>query len=581
LRSARAVGLLLQALRRIVPTTTLGIVLAYLTLVPLGMLIYSSFKPTGLPQDPGFSLANYRTVYGDPATYRLLRTSLIFAASSTVVSVIIASALAYLVERTDMLFARVIRTLTIVPLAVPHVLFAIAWVLLAGPQIGLINGLLREVIGGKSGPLNVYSLPGMIVVQAMAVVPTAFLILSPALRNLSPTMEEAALGSGARPWRVLARVILPAIGPALLAAATFLFIIALLVFDIPGVLGLPVGIFVLSSTIYNNASPSYGLPDYGDISALAVGFLLILVVLSVIYHAQTRQAQRFATVSGRGWRPARFELGRWRRIAGVICLVYVFVSLVAPVLMLAWMSVEPYYSGVSSSLFTKLTLGNYRSIFGNSTVRGSAWHSLVLMLVTATAVTLISALTSWVVVRSKAYGRRVLDNLAFVPLAMPSMMIGLTLVYVYLAIHVLPIYGTIWIIAIAMITAYLALGTRITNVALLQIDPELEDAAAASGAAWGRRFRRITLPMLRPALFAVWIWVAARAVSELSAALILQGTNNGVIATVIWTDWANGQATLTAALGVCLIVAVLILVLLWDRAANRGQRGDKARSTHA
>jgi iron(III) transport system permease protein len=563
-------------LKAVLPTGGLGIVLAYLTLFPIGLLVYSSFKPTGLPLDPGFTLGNYTAVYGDTATYTLLLTSLEFAVGSTILALVIATTLAYLVERTDMLAARAIKMLTIVPLAIPPVLFAIAWALLAGPQIGLINGILREIVGGTTGPLNVYSLPGMIIVQAMAVVPTAFLIVGPALRNLSPSMEEAALASGARPRVMLFRVILPALGPALLASATFLFIIALLVFDVPGVLGLPGGIFVLSSAIYNDAAPSYGTPEYGQISALAVGFLLILLVLSAVYHRQTRQAQRYATVSGRGWHKARFELGRWRRVAGVLCLLYVAVSFVAPIITLIWMSLVPYYSGFSSSLFSRLTFSSYSAIFHNQTVRSAAENSLLLMVVTATAVTLLSALTSWVSVRSRAVGRRIIDNLAFLPLAIPSMMVGLTLIFVYLTVHFIPVYGTIWIIAIALITAYLAFGTRITNIALMQIDPELEEAAAASGAGWGRKFRTVTLPLMGPALFAVWIWVAARAVSELSAALILQGTSNGVMATVIWTDWANGQATQTAALGVCLVVAILILVLLWDRAANRNTLRDRS-----
>lgn len=220
-----------------------------------------------------------------------------------------------------------------------------------------------------------------------------------------------------------------------------------------------------------------------------------------------------------------------------------------------------------------MTLANHKALLSDGAIGQAALNSVMVAVIAATAVTVLSALISWYVVRSNGPGRRTFDLVAFLPLAIPNVMIGLALIYVYLTIDFIPVYGTIAILAIAYTTTYLSFGTRVTNGVLLQFSKDLEEAAQTSGARWSTVFRAITLPMMKPALVGVWVWVAAHALREMSGALMLQGTNNSVVPTVLWGYWESGRPTIAAAAGVWLIVAMLILVTAWALVSTR-RKGD-------
>ena len=562
-RSTEVPGRASTRARRWTPTLVLAVVLGFLVLVPLVVLVWSSVKPTGLPLDPGLTLDHYRSVYGSPETYRLALNSFVFALGSTAVAMVIGVGLGWLVERTDMPTRGALRFLVILPMAMPPVLLAIAWVLLLSPSIGFVNTAI-DALPGLSGPVfDVYTMPGMIFVQGLSLVPTTYLIVSPAFRNMDPALEEAALASGARPRTVVLQVVLPLLRPSILAAAAFMLVIGFVVFDIPGILGLPRGIYVLSSEIFFRSHPPAGLPDYGSISALATSFLVILFALSWYYHRQTRRSQRYVTISGKASRARVFQLGRWRFLAAAGAWTYFVLGVVAPLVILLWTSLLPFYSGVSGEMVSQLTLENHQALWENPGVLKAARNSLVVAVVAATLVAVLSAGVSWVVIRSKAPGRKLFDAIAFLPLAIPSTMIGLALIFVYLTIRWVPVYGTVWILVIAYVTTYLSFGTRVTNGVLFQMSGELEDSAHASGAGWARTFGEITLPLMRPALLAVWIWVAAHSLRELSAALMLQGRDNAVVPTLLWGYWESGRPTIAAAAGVWLIAALFVVVCMW------------------
>lgn len=556
---------------RWLPGLSLGALLGYLVLVPIVMLVWSSFKPTGMPLEGGFTLDHYRDVYGDPATVGLAWNSIVFAFGSMVLAMVTGVALAWLTERTDLPGRTALRFLVIVPMAMPPVLLAIAWVLLLSPDVGAINRAAGTL--GIETLFNIYSMPGMIFVQGLSLVPTTYLIVSPAFRNMDPSLEEAALTSGVRPWKAFIKVTLPLLSPALIAAAAFMTILGFVVFDIPGVLGLPVDTYVLSSEIFYRAQPPSGLPDYGGISALAASFLVLLLGLSWFYQRKTRQAQRFVTITGKAARARQTPLGRWTFPAMTLAWGYIVIAAGLPFVVLLLTSLMPYYSGLSMDTLGSLTLDNHRALFADGSIVDAAVNSVVVAVVAATAVTVLAALVSWYVVRSHGPLRRTYDMIAFLPLAVPNVMIGLALIYVYLTIDFLPVYGTIAILAIAYTTTYLSFGTRVTNGVLLQFSKDLEEAAQTSGARWSTVFRAITLPMMKPALVGVWVWVAAHALREMSGALMLQGTNNAVVPTVLWGYWESGRPTIAAAGGVWLILAMLCLVTVWALVTNR-RKGD-------
>ncbi|MGH7746143.1 MAG: ABC transporter permease, partial [Candidatus Dormibacteria bacterium] len=361
-------------------------------------------------------------------------------------------------------------------------------------------------------------------------------------------------------------VVLPILAPAILAAGAFLLIATFVVFDVPGALGMPVRIFVLSTQIFFWYDLSTtGLPQYGNIAALATLFLAILALLGFSYQRMTRSAQRFVTITGKGFRVRRFPLGQWRPFALAGVVGYVICAVGAPLLLLLWTSLMPYETPVTLSAFHLITPANYLALISNVRFLEALRNSLVIAIVSASAVAALSAAVAWVVVRTHAIGRNIVDILAFAPIAVPGVMIGMALVVVYLTFHAVHVYGTIWIIAIAYVTTYLSYGSRAMRAAMLQIHPELEEAAQTSGARWLTVFRRITFPLTSTAFIAVWVWVLAHSMRELSSALMLHGESNTVLTTLLWDYWSGGEPTKAATVGVWLIVALFIAIYTWQK----------------
>lgn len=561
-----------DAFERWLPSFLMLGLLAYLVLVPLVILLVSSIKPTGMPLDPGWTLEHFAQTYSDPAFYRMAATTFIFAIGSALGALSIGIVMAWLVERTDLPGRGFVRVMILLPMATPPVLLAIAWVMLASPRTGFFNEILSPLLGEGRHLFDIFSLPGMIFVESLSLAPTTFLILSPAFRNMDPNLEEAARASGAGMLTMIRRVMLPVLFPSLLAATGLLLMFGLLVFDIPGTLGMPVGIFVLSSQIVYlvNDAPG-GLAEYGPISAMAIFFLVILLMITWGYRRATRNASRYVTMTGKSFRIRPYKLRRWKAPAITFVSLYFFFATIAPFAILIWTSLMPYQAGVSLDMIPKMTMANHMAFFTNSRAMSAAQNSVIIGGLAATTVALLSVLVSWLVIRSKVPGRNLIDLLSFLPLAIPGTMIGVALTYVYLTLGSLPIYGTIWIIVIAYVTTYIAFGTRTTHNVMLQLSPELEEASRASGAGWFRTMRRVVVPLTLPAIVAVWIWVVSHCLRELSSALLLQGFDNKTVPVLLWGYWTGGEPNKASAVGLWLILAMIILVSAWQILSARGR----------
>lgn len=563
----------MQFVARWVPTLLLGALLGWLVVIPLAILLVGSFSVTGLPVDfftRGFTINNYIRTYTDPFFWRMAGTTAIFAIGSAVGALTIGIMLAWLVERTDMPAKGLVRTMVILPMATPPILLAIGWIMLLSPRTGFFNDVLMWTFGLESAPLNIYSLSGMIFVEILALVPSTFLILSPAFRNMDPNLEEAAMTSGAKFFTMLWTVVLPLLLPAILAAFGFLLIVGFLVFDIPGAIGMPVGIFVLSSrVIYLATDAPGGVPEYGLIASMAIFFLGVLLLIAWGYQRATRRASRFVTVTGKGFRIRPFPLKRWKWPAFAFVVLYFTFATIAPVGILIWTSLMPWQAPVSMEMLQHITFVHHEAVFNNRRIVRAIENSVTISVVAATVVALLSVIISWVVVRSKAAGRKTIDALAFLPIAIPGVMIGVALIFVYLTFSLFPIYGTIWIIVIAYVTNYMSFGTRATNGVMLQLHSDLEEAAQTSGARWFRLMRSIIVPLTLPALLAVWIWVLAHCMRELTSALLLQGRGNTTVPVLLYGFWSGGQPNRAAAVGVWLVAAMLVVVGLWQFVMSR------------
>jgi iron(III) transport system permease protein len=553
------------------PSLLLGSALVYLVAVPIVFLVLASLRPSGFPFDAGWTLANYAAVYGDPRFLGLLGDTLVFAGGAVAIALTLGATLAFLVERSDLPGAGVVRALVILPMATPPLLMAIGWAMLLSPRAGALNIAAREWLGATEPWFNAYSLGAMIFVQGLALSSTAFLILAPAFRNMDPALEEAALASGASGAMLARRVLIPLLRPAVLAAGVFLLIVGFVVFEVPGTLGLPARIFVLSSQLFYLASEAPGgMPLYGQVGALATFFLVMLLALGLLYRRLTRHAARYRVVTGKGFRPRRLALGRWRFAALGFVALFFLLAVVLPMGILLWMSLMPYQMPPSWRALALVTLENHRDFFESPRVFEAAANTMIAAAVSATVVALLATLISWTTVRLRAPGSAFLDALAFLPVAIPGVMMGVALIYVYLTLDpIIAIYGTVWILVVAYSTDYLSFGTRAAGGVMVQLHPELEEAARTSGASGGMVLRRITLPLLFPAIAAIWIWVLAHAMRELSTALMLQGRDNQVVTTLLWDWWNGGEPTRAAAVGVWLVAALLLALTLWQVLARR------------
>jgi iron(III) transport system permease protein len=526
--------------------------IGYLALVPLGYLLWGTFT-----DDNGLTLRWFGEAYSAVGLGGMVFNSLVFALGATAVSVAIGTVLAYLIVRTDVPFKPLLVAASLVPLILPGILHTIAWILLASPRIGLYNHLLEPILG--PGAFDIFSLGGMVLVEGLHLAPLVFLLMVAAFRSMDPALEESALLSGARLPTMFRRITVPLVRPALYAAILISVVRTLEAFEVPALLGIPEGFWVFTSRIWRvlNDFP----PGYGQAGAYAMS-LLVLCTIGVYWHSRlSKRAERFQTVTGKGFRPRPMELGRWRWPATGLIVGYFLFAVAAPMLILVYASTQDFYSVPSWDTLTHLSLSNYAYTFESAGTRDAFMNSLFLGFASATLVMFFMAVAAWLVVRTKLSGRWLVDNLSFLPLVIPGLVMGVALLFVYLRFP-LPVYGTIWILLIAYFTRYMPYGMRYASTSMYQISGELEESAQTSGASWWQTFRRVVLPLLMPGLIAGWIYILIVSMRELASSILLYSPGNEVLSIRIWEQYQNGQFTELAALGVVMVTVLVVIVAI-------------------
>lgn len=544
--------------RRFVPTPKLlilgvvAIVVAYLAIVPLWFLVMGTFFDS---TTNAFTFSGFQRAYTDPDAFEMIRNSIWFAVGSAALSLVVGTALAFLNVRTDVPFKGLFFAASIIPLVIPGILYTVAWIFLASPDIGLVNFALEPILGESA--VNIYTVWGMIWVEGLHLSPITFLFMVAAFRSQDPSLEESALMSGASRSMVLRKITVPLLRPAIAASVLIMMVRALESFEVPALLGLQNGIYVFTSKIYFMLR-SYP-QDLNGAGALALGLLAIAVLGMLLEHVFSRGAKAYQTVTGKGFRPRPIELGKWRPFAGVAIIGYFLLTVVLPMSMLVYTSLLPYYQKPSVAAFKSMTFGNYADLLQLSQAATALKNSLLLGAGSATLVMIFMAIASWIVVRSNIPGRKVLDVISFAPLVIPGLVLGLALQFVYLRSPV-AIYGTIWILLIAYCTRYLPYGMRYAVTSMQQISSELEESASVSGATWWQVFRRVLLPLLMPGLLAGWIYIFVVSFRELSSSILLYSSGNEVLSILIWEQFENGKFTTLSALGVVMVVILMVLV---------------------
>jgi len=545
-----------------------GVVIAYLSLSPTLMLFYGSFrsKPLGVPGD--FTLAHYISAYADPLTYQLLFNSFIFAGGSALLATALAATLAWISIRTNAPGRRLFELVSIVPNIFPPVMLAVSWTVLLSPRTGLINRLFMQIFGLSEAPLNLYSLWGMIYVEALITVPLAFLMVSASLYSMDPALEESARVAGSSNMQIAWRITLPIVRPALLASAMLNFVRAIESFDTPAIIALPARIEVFTTKIYREAIGAFP-PNQNLAAAYGVSLLAVTMVFVYFYRRLTARSERYVTVTGRGYRPMIIDLGNWRYAASALASVILILIVVLPFLVLIYVSFITYIHVPGAKTWELLTLDNYWSNLTDARTYRALKNSLFLAVVGATLCMLLAAITAWVTTKTKAAGRGLIEALTFIPWAFPgtALAIGLLWTYVYVP---LPIYGTLWILLIGYITRFLPYGLRTMTSTIVQLHDDLQQASMVCGAGFLTTFRRILLPLLRPGFIAGWIILATIYLREFSTSIFLYSPGAEPLGPLLYHFYVDGNLGPMCSLALIVSVVCIVLILSAKKIAAAG-----------
>lgn len=514
-----------------------------------------------------YSWENYAVIFGDPFVYRVSVNTAIFALSTVFFALLIGLPIAWMTERTTIPGKVAIYTIMTLGLLIPGIYTAMGWTFIAHPRIGFLNQWLVDLFGLESAPINIATPVGMGFVQGLSLSALAFILTAQVFRAMNPSLEEAATVHGMGFLGTLWRITLPLALPGILAAIIYMVTIGIATFDIPAIIGLGNRIYMLSTFVYLKAHPpDSGLPEYGITASMGTFMISVAVLLTCWYGRVLRQGHRFEVVTGKGYRPTLIELGGWGIVGWGFILFYALISKVLPLLLLAYAAFTPYLAPPSWKMMGQLSLVNYYNIDWELIMRGLK-NTVLLVVVVPVVVMVFSFCISWVVVRSRSQWRYILDFGAFLPHALPEviMAVGALLLGLFVVGNFLPLYGSVWLIAMVYVIARLAFATRAINSSLLQIHRELEEAAYAAGLSTVRTSWRILFPLLRPTLLSVWIWTTLLVYRELTVAVFLASHQSITLPAIIWSYWFGGGRNEAAAVTLLMTVAVtpLILVFWW------------------
>jgi iron(III) transport system permease protein len=514
-----------------------------------------------------YTLGNYRDVFTDPFVYRVAGNTLIFTATATFFALLFGLPIAWLVERTNISGKTLIYAIMTLGLLIPGIYTAMGWTLIAHPRIGILNRWFVDLFGFESGPLNIATPIGMGFVQGLSLSALAFILTAQMFRAMNPALEEAARVHGMGHGKILWRVTLPLAMPGILAAVIYILTIGLATFDIPAIIGLGNRIYMLSTFIYLKVHPQgAGLPEYG-ITGVVGAFMIVVAGLLTLWYGQVlRQGHRFEVVTGKGYKPTQVRLGGWSVLAWTGIIGYALLSKILPLLLIAYAAMTPYFVPPSWMMLKQLSLTHFYTMNWDLVLRGLT-NTAILVAVVPLVVLLLGFSISWLIVRSRNRARYALEFGAFLPHALPEVIlaIGALLFALFVLGTTIPLYGSVWIIAIVYIVARLAFATRALNGSLLQIHRELEEAAFVAGLSHFKTAWRVLFPLIRPTLFSVWIWTALLVYRELTVAVFLTVQDNLTLPAVIWSYWYGGIINKASAvtLVMTLVLTPMILLFWW------------------
>jgi iron(III) transport system permease protein len=538
-------------------TFSLILIVGVLTVGPVIMLLLGSFS-RGLTAFGSFTLVKYIEAYTDPAFYEVIVNTIVFVLGSSLLATGLALFLSYLNTRTDIPFKFLFRIISILPMMIPHLLFAVSWALLLNPSNGMMNIALMNVFGLEDAPFNIYSLWGMILVEGLLDLPIAYLIIAPAMASFDVALEESSRVFGAGTWRTLMRVTLPVLRPAILAAFVLGLVRGLASFAVPSVLGMPGRVNVLATYLYQMIATGFA-PDYGKAAAIGMSVLATSITLIVVYRALTAASEKYVTIAGRGYRPTMIELKAAKIPMFTVVALLSFILIVLPVTVLFYTSLVPYSMVPSARAFSLMSWKHWIEVVEDPISLLSLKNSLFLGVVGATLGVVLSIFVAYVIVKVKTRASGVLESLSFLSFSFPGIVIGVGFMWFFVQT---PLYATIWALLIGYIATYLPYGVRPLASAFVQVHAHLEESSLVCGASPLMTMRRIIIPLLVPGIVSAWILMASMFVRELTLSVVLSRPGTEVLAVQILRFADDGLWGRLSALGIIMIFISTTLVVL-------------------
>ena len=535
---------------------------AILVLYPIAFLLQASLSvgdPQARPPE-AYGLDNYADL---PRYAHIFGNTVMVAVGATVVAIVVGFVMGWILSRTDVPGRGVLEQLMALPYYVTPLMGALAWSLLGSPSGGFLNQAWRAA-GGSGHLIDVNSPWGIAWVMALFEGSVAFVMIGAVMKSMDPALEEASQVVGAGRTRTMLKVTLPLVIPGVLGATVFVFAEMLGSFSAALVLGLPSRFYVVTTAMYQLVS-QYP-PRFPTAAAMGVSLFAVMFAMIWLYRRIVGRGH-YATITGKAFRPRVMRVGRLRWALLALCLLYLVVAVVLPVLTLFSASVQRLATALLP-LRANLTLANYATALSLDAVRSALWNSLLLGVATASLGVGVMALLSWLIYRSRLPGAGVIEYVLMFPQAVPRLVFAFGMLWAWL-IFPLPVYGTLWLLLIAYLTVFLPLGLRTISGVILQVDRSLEESAQMCGAPWGYRMRTVTLPLLRPGLVAAWLLLFIASVRELGASILLMGPKAKVITPAIVESWFSTSTELTAAMALLQTLAVAVALVLLFTVARR------------
>lgn len=570
--AGRPVSRRLTGLSRPSLIVILATIPALLILLLVGVVLWISTQESVL--DPTFTLRHYAELYTNPAAYTALLNTIVFALSTVFWAVAFGLPIAWLVERTDLGKKTAVSTLMTLGILIPGFMGAIGWLLLAHPRSGLISRWLRDTFGIEP-PIDLLTWPAMGWIEGLTLAAVVFILTGASLRSMDHGLEEAAQMSGASLGQTMRRITFPLVLPGLLGAAIFVLTIAISTFDVPLLIGLSNRTYVFSTFLFLQVRPHEGIPAYEVTAAFGALMVLLGLGLGYLYARVLSRGRTYEVVSGKSYRPRLVRLGAWRPVAWAFIAIYLALSIVLPLLVLVWTALLPFPQVPSPEAFERISLRNFTGM--NLPLFGSgARNTAALMLLAPSLALLMAVLLSWVVLRTRSRLRYAYDFVAFLPQAVPRVVFafGAVMLTAFYLKGPVDLYGTLALLVIVMALVQIAFATRLVNASLIQIHHELEEAARVAGAGTLTVLRRVTLPLIRPALVYGWLWLAMLSYRDLTLPAVLGSKDNVTLSMVVYDSYRTGLVGQAAAVIILMVLVLSPLIALYWRigGAGRGAR---------